>query len=75
MSAAPLKLASTVLVVTPGAEYRVLMVKRSAKARFFPSAHVFPGGVAEPCDGADPAAPRARRLTAVRPGNRRPQWF
>jgi len=31
-------------------DYEVLMMRRSDKARFMPGAHVFPGGVAEPCD-------------------------
>eukprot|EP00005_Dracoamoeba_jomungandri_P003319 CAMPEP_0174255984 /NCGR_PEP_ID=MMETSP0439-20130205/5262_1 /TAXON_ID=0 /ORGANISM="Stereomyxa ramosa, Strain Chinc5" /LENGTH=289 /DNA_ID=CAMNT_0015338395 /DNA_START=121 /DNA_END=987 /DNA_ORIENTATION=+ len=52
------KLACTVLVLggvlpelmPPSSNYRVLMVKRSNKARFMPGAHVFPGGIIEQTD-------------------------
>eukprot|EP01102_Stenamoeba_stenopodia_P020022 TRINITY_DN7682_c0_g2_i2.p1 TRINITY_DN7682_c0_g2~~TRINITY_DN7682_c0_g2_i2.p1 ORF type:complete len:305 (+),score=84.86 TRINITY_DN7682_c0_g2_i2:29-943(+) len=33
-----------------GSDYKILMVKRSTKARFMPGAHVFPGGILEDTD-------------------------
>lgn len=55
------KLAATILVCQPSprppgsdplrtSDYKVLMVKRSQKARFMPGAHVFPGGILEEND-------------------------
>ena len=46
------KLAATVLICRPEPEhgYKLLFVKRHAKARFMPGYHVFPGGIVENSD-------------------------
>lgn len=57
----PVQDGATVVVVRdgePGLE--VLLLRRTLAAVFVPGAHVFPGGVAEECDGGD------LRVTAAR---------
>eukprot|EP00009_Paramoeba_aestuarina_P004180 CAMPEP_0201508698 /NCGR_PEP_ID=MMETSP0161_2-20130828/1978_1 /ASSEMBLY_ACC=CAM_ASM_000251 /TAXON_ID=180227 /ORGANISM="Neoparamoeba aestuarina, Strain SoJaBio B1-5/56/2" /LENGTH=287 /DNA_ID=CAMNT_0047903437 /DNA_START=153 /DNA_END=1013 /DNA_ORIENTATION=- len=51
MAATP-RPAATVIVAVEGEDdsYQILFVKRHKKARFMPSAHVFPGGVIEKSD-------------------------
>jgi len=47
----PPRLAATIILCKPkGEHYAILMVKRSATSRFYPGAHVFPGGIWEEND-------------------------
>lgn len=47
---APIRIASTVMLVRPAQELEVLMVKRNQQIDFFSGAMVFPGGKVEPDD-------------------------
>lgn len=47
---APIRIASTVMLVRQAAEIEVLMVKRNQQIDFFSGAMVFPGGKVEPSD-------------------------
>jgi 8-oxo-dGTP pyrophosphatase MutT (NUDIX family) len=70
MAIAPLRFASTVVVVRPAVEggFEVLLVRRNDKVAFMAGAYVFPGGRVDDDDlaraGGDPAL--AFRLAAVR---------
>jgi 8-oxo-dGTP pyrophosphatase MutT (NUDIX family) len=46
--------AATLLVITGGANPKVLVGRRGLSARFMPGVYVFPGGVTEPGDSAAP---------------------
>jgi 8-oxo-dGTP pyrophosphatase MutT (NUDIX family) len=52
MESSQIKPAATIIIskVTTKWPYKILLIKRSEKARFLPGAHVFPGGCLEPID-------------------------
>lgn len=45
--------------------FRVLFIKRSAKSKFMPSRHVFPGGVVERADRFSPSLPPLPRTGLI----------
>ena len=51
----PIRHAATVMIVADRPSLNVLMVQRTSRAVFGPSAWVFPGGRVDPDDAADQA--------------------
>jgi 8-oxo-dGTP pyrophosphatase MutT (NUDIX family) len=63
MAIAPLRPASTVVLLRPAAaRFEVFLVRRHENVRFMGGAHVFPGGSVDPADQPTDANELARRL-------------